>query len=36
MTELAIISGLFISLLFIAFFAGYEIAFVNENRYSIE
>lgn len=36
MTELAIISGLFISLLFIAFFAGYEIAFVTANRFSIE
>ena len=36
MTELAIISGLFISLLFIAFFAGYEIAFVTANRFAIE
>jgi CBS domain containing-hemolysin-like protein len=36
MTILAIISGLILSLLFIAFFAGYEIAFVTANRFSIE
>jgi len=31
-----VIIGIFISLLFIAFFAGYEIAFINANRLNIE
>ena len=36
MTELAIVIGIFITLIIIAFFAGYEIAFVTANRLNIE
>jgi CBS domain containing-hemolysin-like protein len=36
MTELVIVIGIFITLIIIAFFAGYEIAFVTANRLNIE
>ena len=36
MGELFIISGIIITIIFIGFFAGYEIAFVSANRLSIE
>ena len=36
MTELVIVIGIFVTLIIIAFFAGYEIAFVTANRLNIE
>lgn len=36
MTELVIVIGIFVTLVIIAFFAGYEIAFVTANRLNIE
>jgi CBS domain containing-hemolysin-like protein len=36
MSELYTIGWIFVTLLFIAFFAGYEIAFVSGNRLNIE